>query len=86
MTNVFYGLPCTVASLATASWETMFHRTWMMAMGTCSFVEYEAMLLEKLAASMEAAVAVIGGQGTHAILAPYLDRAEANATRLRSKS
>ena len=74
-----------VADLALASWETIFHRTWLMAMGTCSLVEYEAMLSEKVAASMEAAVAFIGGQGTRAIFAPYLDRAEANAVRLRAK-
>lgn len=86
MTNMFYVSPSMVAGLAIASWETIFHRTLLMAMGTCSFVEYEAMLSEKMAASVEAAMALIGGQGSHAILAPYLDRAEANAIRLRAKS
>lgn len=85
MTNTLHASPCMVAGLAIASWETVFHRTWLMAMGTCSLLEYEAMLSEKLGASMEAAVAFIGGQGTCAILAPYLDRAEANAIRLRTK-
>lgn len=73
------------ADLVMASWETILHRTWLMAMGTCSLVEYEAMLSEKVAASVEAAVAFMGGQGARAILAPYLDRAEANAVRLRAK-
>lgn len=56
-----------------------------MATGTCSIVEYEAMLSEKMAASAEAAMAFVGGQGSYAILVPYLDRAEANAIRLRAK-
>ena len=47
--------------------------------------EYEAMVFEKMAASVEAAMAFMGGQGSHAMLTPYLDRAEANATRLRNK-
>ena len=74
-----------IAGLAIASWETMFHRTWLMATGACSLAEYEAMMSEKMAASVEAAMAFMGGQGSHAMLTPYLDRAEANATRLRNK-
>ena len=68
-----------------ASWETIFHRTWLIAMGTCSLAEYEAMVSEKMAASVETAMAFMGGQGSYAMLAPFLHRAEANATRLRSK-
>lgn len=56
-----------------------------MAMGTCSLAEYEAMMSEKMPASVEAAMAFMGGQGGHAILTPYLDRAEANVARLRVK-
>jgi muramoyltetrapeptide carboxypeptidase LdcA involved in peptidoglycan recycling len=85
MIKSIHASPLMVAGLAMASWETIFRRTWLMATGACSFLEYEAMLSEKMAASVEAVMAFMGGQGTHAILAPYLDRAEANAIRLRAK-
>ena len=53
-----------------------------MATGACSLAEYEAMMSAKVAASVEAAMAFMDGQGSHAMFTPYLGRAEANATRL----
>ena len=39
-----------MARLTAASCETIFHRTSMMAAGTCSPAEYQRMIMEKAAA------------------------------------
>jgi hypothetical protein len=46
-----------MVQLTAASWETIFHRTAMMAQGTCSAAEYQRMVLEKLAAMQAASLA-----------------------------
>jgi len=70
-----------MAELAWASWETIVRRTVMIAQSTCSAAEYQCMLDEKTAATLE-----IGGllfSSAEALLTPWHSRATANATRLR---
>jgi len=78
-------LPLMVVRLTAASWETIFHRSVMMAQGACSAAEYQRMVAEKTAAMQASAVAVMTGRGHAAALAPFLNRSRANAKRLRRK-
>jgi len=73
------------AELAWASWETVMHRTMMMAQGTCSLAEYQSMVDEKTAAALEIGGLLFSPNGTsaQALLTPWHSRATANATRLR---
>ena len=75
-----------MAALATASWQTIFHRSMMMAAGTCSAAEYQRMVMEKVAAAQAATVALMAGKGSAAVVAPYLRKARANARRLGKRS
>lgn len=80
-----FALPLMMAELAVSSWETIFHRTTMIALGTCSPAEYTRMATEKLAATHSALAALARG-GSHAeMLAPFVTRSRANARRLRKK-
>ena len=72
-----------MTQLTLASWETIFHRTLMMAQGTCSVAEYQRMVTEKVAAVQASSLALMTGRGQAAVLAPYLVRSRANARRLR---
>jgi len=81
-----FALPVTMARLTAASWETIFHRTVMIAQGTCSPAEYHRMTAEKVAAMQASTLALMTGRGHAAVLAPYLSRSQANAKRLRRKS
>jgi len=76
-------LPAMMTQLAFASWETIYHRTLMMAQGTCSAAEYQRMVMEKAAAMQASTIAMMTGRGHAAVLAPYLVRSRANAKRLR---
>jgi hypothetical protein len=78
-------LPAMMTQLTLSSWETIYHRTLMMAQGTCSAAEYQRMVMEKAAAMQASAVALMTGRGHAAALAPYLVRSRANAKRLRRK-
>jgi Na+/glutamate symporter len=78
-------LPAMMTQLTLASWETIYHRTLMMAQGTCSAAEYQRMVMEKAAAMQASTVALMTGRGNAAALAPYLVRSRANARRLRNK-
>ena len=75
-----------MAQLTATSWETIFHRTTMMAQGACSAAEYQRMVAEKVAAMQASTLAAMTGRGHAAILAPYLKRSRANARRLRRRS
>ena len=75
-----------MARLTAASLETIFHRTVMMAQGTCSAAEYHRMAAEKVAATQASALALMTGRGNAAVLAPFLTGSQANAKRLRRKS
>lgn len=74
-----------MTQLTLASWETIFHRSLMMAQGTCSVAEYQRMVMEKTAAAQAASMALMTGRGNAAALAPYLVRSRANARRLRQR-
>ena len=80
-----FGLPMMMTQLAMSSWETIFHRSMMMAQGTCSMVEYQRMVAEKTAAMQISAAALMTGKSHSAVLAPFLTRARSNARRLRRK-
>jgi hypothetical protein len=81
-----FDLPIMMARLTAASWETIFHRSVMMAQGTCSAVEYQRMAAEKAAAAQSAMLALMTGGSPAAVMAPYVTRARANAKRLRRKT
>jgi hypothetical protein len=72
--------------LAVASWETIFRRTLMIAQGTCTPAEYQRMTDEKVAAMQLSTAALMSGKDETAVLAPFVNRARANAKRLRRKS
>jgi hypothetical protein len=76
-------LPAMMTQLTISSWETIFHRSMMMAQGTCSVGEYQRMIMEKAAAAQASTFALLTGRGNAAALAPYLVRSKANARRLR---
>jgi len=78
-----WSYPMTMARLSIDSWETIFHRSIMMANGTCSPAEYQRMVTEKAAAMQASTVALMTGRGQAAVLAPFLVRARRNAKRLR---
>jgi hypothetical protein len=81
-----FALPLMMARLTAASWETIFHRSLMMAQGTCSAMEYQRMAAEKTAAAQSAMLALMTGGSPAAVMAPYVTRARANARRLRRNS
>jgi hypothetical protein len=78
-----FALPMMMAQLTAASWETIFHRSMMMAQGNCSASEYQRMTAEKAAALQASAIALMAGRSQTAVLAPFVSRARANARRLR---
>ena len=77
--------PAMMTQLTLSSWETIYHRTLMMAEGTLSVAEYQRMVMEKAAAAQASTLALMSGQGHAAVVAPYLVRSRANARRLRRK-
>ena len=66
-----------------ASWETVWHRTALMATGACSNAEYEQMMREKMSAVHLSSVALMSGRQAADVLRPFHIRATANAKRLR---
>ncbi len=76
-------LPLMFTELAMASWETMWHRTALMATGTCTHDEYQMMVHEKMHAMQQASMALLTGQSTQTVLQPFHKKATANARRLR---
>jgi hypothetical protein len=83
MTKRTRNLPAMMTALTLSSWETIYHRTMMMAQGTCSAAEYQRMIMEKAAAMQASTMALMTGRGNAAVLEPYLVRSRANARRLR---
>jgi hypothetical protein len=77
--------PAMMTQLTLSSWETIYHRSLMMAQGTLSVAEYQRMFMEKAAAVQASTLALMSGQGHAAMVAPYLVRSRANARRLRRK-
>ena len=78
-------IPLMMTQMTLASWETIFHRSLLMAQGTCTAAEYQRMVTEKLAAMQSSMLAAATGRGQAAIVAPFLRRSRANARRLRGK-
>lgn len=81
-------LPTMMAELAFSSWETIVHRSWMIACGNCSTAEYQRMLLEKLTAAQLSAMAFLlpaNAATLHRALSPWHSSATANAKRLRRR-
>lgn len=74
-----------LTDLAVSSWETIFHRSMMIAQGSCSVAEYQRMITEKALAFQQSTFAAMTGQDHTAVLAPYLVRSKANARRLRRR-
>jgi hypothetical protein len=68
-----------------ASCETIWRRTLLMTQGICTLAEYRRMAEEKAAAWQMSTAAFIAGRGHAAVLAPFVNRARANARRLRRK-
>jgi hypothetical protein len=79
-------LPMMMSRLMLASWETVFHRSLLMAQGTCSAAEYQRMGMEKAVAMQHSMTALLTGRGHAAVLSPFVTRARANAKRLRRKA
>jgi hypothetical protein len=78
-----FAFPVMMAELTAASWETIFHRTMLMAQGACSVAEYQRMVMEKAAAAQAATTALMMGHSQEAVVEPFLKSARANAKRLR---
>ncbi len=83
-TPAAFAVPMMFAELAIASWETVWHRTALIATGACTTGEYERMVHEKMQAMQQASIALLTGQGTETVLRPFHKKATANARRLRS--
>jgi hypothetical protein len=77
--------PAMMTQLTLSSWETIYHRSLMMAQGTLSVAEYQRMVMEKASAAQASTLALMSGRGHAAVVAPYLVRSRANARRLRRK-
>jgi hypothetical protein len=77
--------PAMMTQLTLSSWETIYHRTLMMAQGSLSVAECQRMVMEKAAAAQASTLALMSGKDHAAVVAPYLVRSRANARRLRRK-
>ena len=84
MSHSPFALPMMLTRLSIASWETIMHRSRMMADGSCTIGEYQRMGTEKVSAMQSAALAMAKGQGHAAVMRPFLTKARANAKRLRA--
>jgi hypothetical protein len=79
-------LPWMMTDLMLSSWETIAHRTLLMAQNTCSPAEYQRMVSEKTQAAVESGMKLVTGNGSVAsLMTPWLKRTKANAKRLRKK-
>ena len=80
-------LPLKMLELTLASWETIGHRTLMMARGTCSPMEYAQMVHEKAVALSRSSVLLSGSKPPtlSALIKPWHRKATANARRLRRR-
>jgi len=81
-------LPLTMLELTLASWETICHRTLMIARGTCSPAEYARMVREKADAFRRSSALLTGSKPStlSALIEPWHSKATANARRLRRRS
>ena len=79
--------PFMMAELAWASWETIARRSLMMAQNSCSIAEYNRMIYEKTAATLEISRVLASPvcASPEALLRPLHSRATANVKRLRKR-
>ena len=85
-------LKLTLAGMMTdmmlASWETITRRSLLIMQNNCSPAEYRRMVHEKTKAAAGSARRLVAGGGgatMTSLLAPWHNRAVANARRLRKK-
>ncbi|HEX9465462.1 MAG TPA: hypothetical protein VGB82_22895 [Alphaproteobacteria bacterium] len=79
-------LPLMMVELAVASAETIARRTYLMATGRCSPMEYGRMMAEKLTAAGQTGRRALSRRaGPASLLAPWHRAARRNATRLRRR-
>lgn len=82
-------LPLMLAEMALSSWETIAHRTAMMASGRCSDREYRRMVEEKMRAAQHSGVSLMTGAFAPDLLfrmmRPWHSGATRNAQRLRKR-
>jgi len=81
-------LPMMMTDLIMASWETIALRTLLVMQNKCSPAEYQRMVREKAVAAATSGRRLIsaGSRVSMAsMLAPWRNRAVANAKRLRKK-
>lgn len=79
-----FAFPQMMAQLAFASWETVGYRLMLMAQGACTVSEYQLMASEKVEALQLSMLAMLTGGSHEAVVEPYLQRAQNNASRLRA--
>ncbi|MBF0391128.1 MAG: hypothetical protein HQL38_00475 [Alphaproteobacteria bacterium] len=82
-------MPLLLTELALSSWETIAHRSAMMASGACSDREYRRMVEEKMRAARQSGAALMTGATGAALLMgalrPWHAGATRNARRLRKR-
>ena len=79
-------IPQMAFELAMASWQVIAHRSLMMATNQCSPLEYQRMIMEKMAAAQRSGAAYMAAWGNPDLadmLSPWHRGAVANAKRLR---
>lgn len=79
-------LPDMLGDMAVAAWETICHRVALGMSGQLTLEECERMVSEKLAALQESSLAAASLQPVEDVIAPFHDKALANAARLRASA
>lgn len=79
-------MPVMMAELAVASAHTIAHRTAMAVTGRCTHAEYSRMVVEKMTAMQQMALAaMVPGATALALLSPWHRAATSNSRRLGRK-
>jgi hypothetical protein len=76
-------VPLMMAELTMSSWETIWRRSAMITNGSCTWAEYQRMVIEKVGAAQGSALAMMHNASVAATLSPWHRQAKANAKRLR---
>ena len=88
MSDATLNLPTMMMQTTLAAMEVIVRRTTMIATGTCSTAEYVRMVDEKMTALSHTAATLArpGPTTAESLLAPWHEKATANAERLRSET
>ena len=79
-------MPVMMAELAVASAQTIAHRTTLAVTGRCTHAEYSKMVVEKMTAMQQMALAaMVPGVTAMALLTPWHRAATRNSRRLGRK-